>query len=584
MARSHVVKFSLYLSVMFMVFVAVLIQRFDAPINWPRALYWCIQAVGGIFIVLLPWRYAYPKCLCRTRFYRYVVLVTGLNMAVFCLPITSTNFHVGTIEYKALKTIFEIVFNSTLFFFFPLLYLKHWVRKGALLYTCSIPFILFGAIASIASYWGFNMLMDYSVICIILWIAAVINDRKYLPIVQDYGYVLMLGIISLAVPPVLGYAMLEIIATSESLEEKLQILIIWTAICVAIRSMWNPVASGAINSHLAPTFTFPMQICVDCYDELIFGLSTWKSKDFIVLLIFRAMINFLRNSGLFSEFIRRIKSSQYFQARAQGNTEIPQRNADKDFEIIKQEMHFLEQNRVSETIASIIVLFASIFDQVFSLMKIGRRSINNGLSESQVQDVVMSYAIVATVIFLTSILSGRVLSKKFLRETYAADDASVVESSKRNDNDNGPLFVEKQRTHAKVVPFEIFSMNGSKSSKLEKNHIGFVKSPSRSLLHEMSTDSDDVVDIEHKHEVEEDQDQMGHDEESVTRKVARRRRRSSGIRHWKPSRVEQVWSQFFVYYLLAVLYNSFDVLWRVVRIYRKVRAPENWDQDPYQTS
>mmetsp|Transcript_24780 Transcript_24780/g.32373 ORF Transcript_24780/g.32373 Transcript_24780/m.32373 type:complete len:662 (+) Transcript_24780:190-2175(+) len=634
-------KINLYVIVLLTVGVAILLLRLG---YYPflRPIYWGIQACGGIYIAVLPWKYAYPSVLSDKKFSFIVFTISLVSILLFTTA--GELFENSSYGYKVMKTAFEIVFMGSIFVVFPLLYSKKCQKKGIMLHLGAIPTVVYGTVASIATYWGNRFFMYFSWIMILPWAGAVIYDRKYGTISRDYGYIMMLGILSLALPVVMGYSMLNIIADAASLMEKIRILTLWSILCVTVRCLWFPVASGALNDKAAATYIFPMQLSVDCYDELIFGLSTWRTTDFAVMLMYRIIVNFLRNSGIFSDFIAWIANLPWLQ----GNSK--QKQSEDDFSLKQlKEFQTLEQNIATESLASIVVLCSAVFDEFFNLFDLGQKTVNNGLKKHEVNDVIISYSIVTVCLALTSVVSGKILAFK-----YKSLQCTVSPEVDRNPSSNS-LIRQTKRSLEDVNHSSYSNHFDSFSYDEDENSPNNRKTDSNTRNHASMTDNADtktapstklaknVVGKKEQQKIErqcfiqveplaftEDSDHQGNvlssengkfsnnseiypvskeriaaqstnattyirtsstSEKRATELMGRSNSKSllneeqesgrGSFQHQElfmhPSRVDQLWGKFFCFYYLCSLYTIFDVLWRIIRIYRKIRGEDVWE-------
>jgi len=418
---------------------------------------------------------------------------------------------------------------------------------------------------------------------------------------------------TLSVPPVLGVAMNVLLPSTSTVSDQVTMLVIWTVFSGGLRSFWGPITRRSLTPFLGPTFYFPLQLAVDIYDELLFIVSDYRSTGFVILLVGRVLINFLRNSGLWADFVNWMLARYW--VRRSANIEpldeenvargslIEEGNAYKDR--ILQQMHYLEQNSVTEALASITVLSAVLCDKLLEAAGVGQNSVNYNLTPAQVNDTLITYGIVGVAIFCTSVVSHALLVSRYDRQLYG-----VVAENNSNGNERKRVFVANLwKTLVARSPFCLlgkarspFDLDSMMDSGVETKAVREAPSTrvKSSTVHPVSSGAEDIISSQkvvaygsHHNLIPAPESTMLPNETSTESKAEEQDKveeqdnsleelnkesQTSDFFHllndWRPTRIQDIWEEFFLYYVASVLYIVMANLFNALRLYQNMRR--NW--------
>uniref|UniRef100_A0A7S3URJ5 Uncharacterized protein n=1 Tax=Heterosigma akashiwo TaxID=2829 RepID=A0A7S3URJ5_HETAK len=421
----------------------------------------------------------------------------------------------------------------------------------------------------------------------IIWGVISHQEKQGYTITKDWGYVLVLGLMTIALPSVLGKGMGVLLPSTSTFADQCTMLFIWTVLSGALRSFWGPICRRAMTPFVGPAFFFPLQLSVDIYDELIFIVSDYRSAGFVILLSFRVAVNFIRNSGLWWDFVDLLTSKLRLGAsRAAAIAAVDEENAGSNNvehqDKLRQQMHYLEQNSVTEALASLTVLSAVLFDKWLGELGLGESSVNWKLTPAQVNNTLITYTIVGIAIFGTSVISNAVLVTKFNQRLYEApvgDDLVAEQKHKqsflsivfnllvarsplsmvnkmRSTSFSLMLDEEKSSSHRKILVADHTSFVSGQPADVIIPDNGFLSSPDEGIGPQPILTNSKEKSCTSKKE-EETNDLAG-----------------SPPSDWQPAYVKDVWDPFALYFAATVLYVVLNTLFQIVSIYQKMRKEE----------
>mmetsp|Transcript_32988 Transcript_32988/g.42149 ORF Transcript_32988/g.42149 Transcript_32988/m.42149 type:complete len:604 (-) Transcript_32988:369-2180(-) len=405
-------KLRISLLVLLIVLAAILLLRVRDNGNRIsiRDVYFNIQSIGSDFCIMYPWKIAYPSCLSKQQFNAMFVISTLIRSFSFCFG--NIFLESETTPYKCSKAVSEVVMFACNFIVLPLCYRKKNQRQSLMLFF-SMFAALYICVTGITNYWKWHVMSDYGFLLLLVWACFVINDiNHFQEKTKDFGYLICYGALTFSVPSYIGMIMFEHFS-SASPELQVVIISVWTIICCILRTLWSYVAKWALCTDTAHLLMFPLQLCFDIYDELIFCLMSWNSAEFSFYFFFRICVNFLYNGGIFASIPAKMKYLKLSKSKTTEDENAMLSIVELKYRNLLKQFKLLEQNTLTECLASLAILFAFLVEFSLNSVNFGKTSISTGMSVAEKWDMIYTYCIVTCGMFLSCFAAEQMLRHRW---------------------------------------------------------------------------------------------------------------------------------------------------------------------------
>jgi len=302
------------------------------------------------------------------------------------------------------KLFFEIVWLVPYFIVLPVLYRTRLIRQSPFVYV-SIPVFFFFWLAEL-----WKGLRAATPISVVIAILGIINDNnRRQNISGDCGYLFLLTLMTTGFVHLCGRTMLLSLYEASTSEGATSVLVTWIVWCFGFKILWYVVSIRATSSKSAPIFCFPFQLAVDIYDELVFGIVSWRRwYMFCVFLIIRCLLNLVYNSAAYLNFVKYFsnKLNEFLcRKKSQRVTPLYQERI-RDAQATALKCIFYGQNIFSERAASLAVLISFC-------TKIALAEANGKLSFEDLKDYLISHVLSAGAVLCSTHIAGVLLHKMY---------------------------------------------------------------------------------------------------------------------------------------------------------------------------